>query len=1137
MSQNLKSATFDQFVCALVLLAMFALASRLNAQVLYGNLVGTVTDSTGAVIPNASIKAVNNGTGGVLTAVTGGDGSYSINNLLPGSYDVTITAKGFSTFENKALPVIINSTERVDAILVVGSTAQNVTVSASDVPLLQTDKAEVDYNLSPQQVSELPTSSTDGRNIGALYQIVPGSTPPAENNSTTSNPQRSMSINVNGLNGTSNSTRIDGAMDNYPWLPLDGSAYVPPQDAVESVNIVTGSFTADQGSAGGAAMNIVIKSGTNHFHGSAYEYNSIQHFDARTYFNTPAVQPTLPDNIFNQFGYTVGGPIKRDKLFFFVSEEFTRIRKAYSGYATVATQAMRQGNFCGTGATIYDPSTSTITTGSAAGTGKTPFANQCAIPVSTAAATLMALKYPLPNTNLSAAIPANNYFGSAAVATNQDDIDAKVNYTPSTKTTLFGHYGVLPFNLDDPQQFGNIQGGTWDGGQAGLTHGKLQNVGAGFTHVFTSHFFMDANAGYTRQNTGAQSADLALGDYGYSVLGIPGTNNNLIPSSAMTHLNGGIPYMNVTGFTGLGNAVAGSPLLFRDNQVTGNANATYLRGPHTIRFGGEYYHAGINHFQPPTVAGHGEFIFNGGATAQYATTANAFNDFADFLIGDPQTMEKGLQMEVPSTLRFSQFAFYGQDTYQVRRDLTLTYGARYEFYPLPVGDHFGVLNYNPAISTTITDVNGTHLAGEALVGGHGTVPQYAGIENGRGMIVPRLGVDYRLKEKTVIRSGFGLTVDSEDLNNQLSDYPMGISLTQSGPSSYYPGGTFTTGIPTITFPSTSSGYVPLPSNISTNTLPQIFHRGYIESWNLAVQRELPALLVANVAYVGTHAVRQQTSVNINAAPPGGGTAGQELNAEYGPNYNNTAISELLPWKSSVYHGLQAQLSRNSSTHGSTGLVYTFGKAEDACDNGTNNNPTFGYPTYWSRNWARAGYDRKHNVEWWSVEPLPFGKNQMFFQNGLGSAILGGWQLQTILSYYSGTPFTVTASGATLNAPGNTQVANQLAQHVQILGGHGAGNPYFNTADFAPVTTVAFGTAGRNTVRGPGTFNLNAGLKRTIPLYEGFSLQLQAESFDLTNTPQFANPSGTNVSSGGFGIISSLQPYSNRTLRFSARITY
>jgi len=197
--------------------------------------------------------------------------------------------------------------------------------------------------------------------------------------------------------------------------------------------------------------------------------------------------------------------------------------------------------------------------------------------------------------------------------------------------------------------------------------------------------------------------------------------------------------------------------------------------------------------------------------------------------------------------------------------------------------------------------------------------------------------------------------------------------------------------------------------------------------------------------------------------------------------------------------------------------------------------TFAYPTYFARNKGLASYDRTNNFQWWTIEPVPFGKDQYFLQHGVGAAVLGGWQLQSVLSWVSGTPFTVTSSGSALNAPGSTQVANQLVAHPQILGGHGVGHPYFNTANFAIPVGAVFGTAGRNSVRGPGFFNLNAGIKRTIPLHESLALQLQAEAFDLTNTPQFANPAATVSSQGNFGIITSSS--TQRSLRFMARFTF
>ncbi|MGI4829729.1 MAG: carboxypeptidase regulatory-like domain-containing protein [Janthinobacterium lividum] len=1104
-------------------------ASSIHAQVLYGTLTGNVTDSTGAVIPNAAVHAVNTNTGFTRDSVSNSDGIYSFSDLQPGNYRVTVTAAGFGTFSQNNTTVLANSAARVNVALVTGSVSTTVDVSAAP-PMLETDRAETNYNITTQQLTELPVTSTTGRNFQSLYKLIPGSTPPVESNSAASNPQRAQAVNVNGVSSTANATRIDGAVDQYPYLPVN-VAYVPPQDAIETVNVVTGSFNAEQGSAGGAATNVIIKSGTNHFHGSAFEYNSISQFNARNYFQPASVLAVLPKNIFNQYGGSVGGPIRKDKLFFFADWESTHIRKTNSGFASVPTALERTGDFShalnsnGTLQTLYNPATGTAT-----GTGRTPFAGN-KIPVSFAAATMLALE-PLPN------LPgeANNYFGSSVYGFNRNDFDFKITYNPTSATSLFGHYSFSPDTISDPQQLGAAGGGTWDGGQPGLATGLLQNLGLGATHVFTPHLLLDANAGYTRQRIGAQSADLALGDFGTQVLKIPGTNNN-----GQT-LYGGIPYFSINGYNGLGNTNSGSPFLFRDNQYTGNVNLSYTRSVHAFRVGGEYVHAAINHFQPSGIP-RGQFTFNGGLTALNGgpQSPNNYNGLADFELGIAQSIQKGVQFTNPLTLRYSQFAFYAQDTWQASKALTVNYGVRYEFYPLPVEAHTGLFNYNPAVRSTITDALGTHTVGTVIVGGVGGNSQSAGIQDGHGLVVPRLGVSYRINDKTVVRSGFGITVDPDNLRNALNSYPANINLVQNGANNYLEGGDFVTGIPALPVPVISAqGTVPLPENLSTNALPQNFRRGYIESFNLSFQRELPASFVANVAYAGSHAIRQQSNVNINAAPPGGGATGRLLNATYGANTNNSDLNESLPFRGSVYNGLQAQLSRTSSRYVSTGVIYTYSKAMDISDNSTNSGLVFAYPTVWNRDWAAAGYDRPNNLQWWTIAPFPFGKNQAFLKENFLGKFLGGWQVQTVMSKVSGTPINVTADGTALNAPGNTQVADQLVSRVQIYGAHnraGANGAitYFNTAQFAQPTGVRFGTAGRNSLRGPGYFNLDVGVKRTLNIYENLKLQLQAESFDATNTPQFANPAVAVNTPASFGTITASN--TSRSLRLSGRIIF
>lgn len=1137
---SLAPAPSQQSIVRLVAMALFSfftLVSSAGAQVLYGTLTGNVTDPTGAIVPSATVKATNVATGVERTAMSNAEGAYLFTDLNPGTYQVTANAPGFATTRQDNINVLTNTSQRVNVQMKVGS-EQQVTVTDAP-PMLQTETAQTDYNISPQQIAELPTTSTTGRNFQSLYRLIPGSTPPAEQNSAGGNPQRAQAVNVNGVSNATNTTRIDGAVDAYPWLPYL-VAYLPPTDGIESVNVVTGSFNAEQGAAGGSAINVTIKSGTNQLHGSAWEFNSIAQFNAQAWQNRSGVRQK---NIYNETGGSIDGPILKDKLFFFFDYNRVTVNKAINGLLSVPTSAMRGGDFTGTGTIIYDPASGTST-----GTGKTAFAGNM-IPSGriVPAAKLLLQNLPSPNTGGTGAL-VNNYFGSATNAFNRQNYDTKITYVPTQQTSFFGHYSISPDTISDPQVFGsNPGGGTFDGGQPGAATGRIQNIGLGATHSFTVHLSMDANAGYTRQALTAQADDLKLGDYGVNNLKIPGTNYSGLP------LYGGIPGFFFTTYAALGNSNTGSPFTFRDNQYTGNVNGTWVRGVHSIRFGGEYLHAAINHVQPGSglqTTPRGSFVFTGGASTPSGASLNNVNSFADFLLGQADNYQKGVQTFNPQPLRYSTFSFYVQDTYQASPKLTLNYGMRYEFYPLPMGDHFGTVRFDPSIRTTVTDALGAHTVGTVLVGGKGSIPQHANTSNGWGMIVPRFGVSYRIDDKTAIRSGFGITTDPDTLRGLLQAYPAGVTTNISGSNSYVPATNLNAGmpspvtqvgIPALVLPDITVGYLPLPANLSTVTIPQTFRRGYIESYNLAVQRELPGQLVANIAYVGTHSVRQQSSVNINAAPPGGGAAGRLLNTTYGANTNNTDINSLQPFQGSVYNGLQAQLTRMSAKHGSTGIVYTFSKAMDASDNSQASGLTFAYPTYWSRNWALAGYDRKHNFQWWTVYNLPFGKGQQFANSGPLAYVVGNWRLSTILSRVSGTPFNITAGGGLLNAPGNTQLADRNYSVASVLNtNRGGARQYLNPAAFSDVSTAAgvttprFGTSGRNSVRGPGLFDLDVSIKRTFPIYESFALDLMAESFDVTNTPQFANPA-SNISASGFGVITASN--ANRTLRLSARLSF
>ena len=1088
-------------------------AGLAKAQVLYGTLTGNITDVSGATVPDAKVEAVNTGTGQVKQTTADDHGEYAINDVQAGTYKVTISAKSFGNVVEQNVVVNANTVRRVDVQMQLAQVTQTIEVDAS-VVALQADRADVGSQLQSSQIAQLPEPST--RNFQSLLVIVPGYAPPVSSHSEAGNPQGSLATNVNGASYNNNNTRIEGTSDLYPWLP-EIAAYIPPTEAIQTVNVVTASFDAEQGMAGGSVVNVFIKSGTNQFHGSAWEYNQISALKARNYFYYGA---NNPKNIVNQFGGNFGGPIKKNKLFFFGNWEITDKRANVSALETVATDPLRQGNFGATGTTIFDPST-----GAANGTGRTPFPNNM-IPVSrfAFASNKMISLMPEPNQASASSTPTNDYFGSGDYSSTHHNIDTKINYNPNEKATIFGRYAISPSNIFDPPGLGPAEGNTLDGGQPGTSTGRVQSTGFGATYTITPTLLLDGNAGYTRLRLDSENVDIGT-NYGLTTLNIPGTNG---PYS----LDGGYPNFGVTGFSSFGNSNVSNPFLFRDNVYVGAVNLGWIKGTHSFRFGGEYQHFGINHFQPQTSFGpRGGFNFTGGLTAlSGGASPNLYNAWADFLLGLPQNMGISTEYINPATVRESSLAFYARDTWQVNRKLTVSYGIRYEYYPFATRDNFGGDVYNPVTGlVTLGSVNGT--------------PHDAGVSVGWGDIGPRFGIAYRLDEKTVIRAGFGISIDPNSFRAERDAYPATIAQSINGATSYTAAGSLATGLPPIVGPNLSAGVFALPTNITTTTFPQHFDRGYVESLNVTIQRQI-AGFNAQAAFVGTRAIRHTDQVNINAAGPGGGVAGQYY---YPITGQTTAITEILPFNTSKYNSLQSQVTRRLGA-GIVGATFTFSKALDYGDN-DDSGLTWNWIPMYGRNYALAGFDRPYNFQMYANYELPFGKGKHWASSGVASKVAGGWQLNGILSRESGTPFTVGTAGTSLNAPGNTQTAEQILPAVAIEGGHGIGAQgasYFNPAAFATVTTVSFGNSGRDILRGPGLFNTNASLFRNFKVTERFTLQFRAEAFNLTNTPQFGNP-GATVSSATFssgGVITALNGYTQitsasneRQMRFAMKLSF
>jgi hypothetical protein len=1101
-------------VISITMAFMALTASTLLGQVLFGSLNGNVTDPSGQVVVGASVELTNNATNLVRNAVTSSSGSFLFSDLQPGIYTLSVTAPTFTKTLSNGILIQENVGRSLNVSLEVATVGQTVTVTTAP-PILQTEQANVATELDESQLQNLPSVPDVGmRNFQTLYWIVPGAAPPENEHSETSNPGDTMAVNMNGVSYLNNNTTIDGVSDLQAWLP-EVPAYVPSSESIQSVNIATNSFDAEQGFAAGAVVNIVTKSGTNHFHGTAWEYNTISALQAKNYF-VPA-GTAIPKFVLNEFGANLGGPIVRNKAFFFGNWERFRRSEDTSGFQTIAPLAVRAGNFQGTNTVIYDPAT-----GNADGTGRQPFPNNI-IPANrlSNAATIMAGLLPAPNVNTASF--SNNYFSNADGEYTRDNIDSRVDYDPSSKDTLFGRYSIQKAHLFDPEPLSEAGGTPLDGGQPGNSPSTIQAIGIGGTHTFSPVLLLDANFGYTRVAESGENTDLGT-NFGLSTLGIPGTNSANTPPAPL-NLYGGVPNFELTGLSSIGGSNVYSPTFSYVNIYTTAANLTWSLGKHSIGYGMSYLHYDVDDIGVgQNYSTRGGFIFTGGLTALAGgAVPNTYNSWADFLLGLPQTMGKEVGFFVPATLRESAWAGYAQDHWQIRPNVTLNYGLRYEVYPMGTSAHFGAVIYQP------TD-------GNVSIGGLGGVPKTAGVDTGHGNFVPRIGLAYNVAAKTVVRGGYGVTVNPTNFKFMTLAYPSILNIDATGTNAFQAAGDLRTGLPAITFPDISQGTLKLPTSLATYTYPTKFRRGYIESYNAAIQQEVAGFSL-QATYVGTMVIREMVALNLNAAPPGGGAAGRALFETLG---QTGTITQDTPMGWANYNGLQVVAKRPLKDGGVIGVNYTYSKViNNYADNSDTALPVNYSPDYFL-NRGPAGIDLTHNFEAYGVYSLPFGKGQLFYQDGPFEKVLSGWQVNFILSRTSGTPFTVTASGASLNAPGNSQFANQVVPKVRILGGHNSLHPYFDPTAFASVTTAAFGNAGRNSVRGPGFFSPSLGVAKTFAFSDMFKLQFRAEAFNFTNTPSFDNPasdvsSETATSLNGFGIISAAK--APRTLRLAGRFTF
>lgn len=1093
------------FGAALFILLISGVASRpAVGQVVYGSVVGTATDPTGSVIPDAALTLTNRGTSVSTEATSDSSGRYSFVNVLPGRYNLKVVARGFRTLSENDFEVVPNAVQRIDAKLEVGQISEQVTVEAT-AAVLQTEKADTGGVIESKQITSLPLGGY--RNYQTLINLVPGTTPAALQNSITDTPGRALQTHVNGGSAQTNITRIDGAESVNVWLPHH-VGYVVPEENVSVVDITTGSADAEQGMAGSAAVTLVTKSGTNALHGSAFEFHDDQHLKARNFFQAAGTDKPL--SIFNNFGGTLGGPIKKNKLFYFVSVDSTKQRQALPGFYTVPTVSARAGDFSGiAGLTLYDPST-----GNPDGTGRLPFAGN-KIPTSQMDPIALKLQsyYPLPN-YIGPNLNVNNYFASGGPILDRNYLDTKVNFAQSDKEQIWGKYGRMWATSGGKAVFGLAGGSGLGGSDPGLGDTLIQVFSLGHSRVISPHLIVDGVVAYERMGQSVLPNDYGT-NYGQQ-FGIPNTNG---PDPRQS----GFPNIAISGYNGFG-VPNWMPVTRHDESYTHSDNFTWTKGAHEVRFGFDLVRHHLNHWQPEIGQGpRGYLDFNGQVTALKGGAAqNQYNAYAQFLLGQSDDVQKSLQY-ILATGREWQFGWYVRDRWQVSRNFTVDVGLRYELYPLMTRASTGIERYDPSNNNV-------------YLGGRGSVPEDAGLSVSHKLFAPRIGLAYRLGENTVLRAGYGINIDPLPFSRPLRGwYPLVVNGENTAPNSYAAASTFEKGVPNVTGPDLSTGIVPLPSNVSERSpYAGEIHRGYVQTWNFTLERKLPLDLLTSVAYVGMHSVHLLADYDINAGYPGSGTALLPQAAAFGRTISTQMWDGYL---SSSYNSLQVAVNRSMTKGLMVKAAYTYSKVLDYTDDDGWASVGWNWAPVFQRNRAAAGFDRTHVLQIGWIYELPFGKGKTLAREGMAATILGNWQVNGIFSAYTGLPFTVTAPSGPLNAPDNTQTANQVKTTVARPGNVGPGQFYFDPTAFAPVTGTVpvFGTSGRNILRNPGILNTDLDITREFPIKERLLLQFRAEFFNFANTSHFGGVSSSFVTSGSFMQITSAT--GERQVRFGLRMTW
>lgn len=1075
---------------------LFSIAVSLDCplwgQAVTGSIVGLVADPQGASVANATITATQRSTGVKRAVMSDEDGLYTLSFLAPGSYDLTITAPGFRTWQRTGVLVEISATARVDAQLVLGQQSEVIQVSG-EPPLLQTERADLVRSFTSAVAVNLPLP---GRNVYELASLLPGVTPTSSISTTLQNPMGGRAFQANGQLRSSNNQQLDGVDNNDPLIGV--TINVPPVEMVEEISYSTGSFSAESGRAGGAVVNVRTRGGTNELHGSLFAFNQVDRLRARNFFNT--VDQPKPNYLRNQFGGTVGGPIRKDRTFYFGSFQGIAQRQGNTRTATVPVGEWRRGDFAGVpGLNLYDPAT-----GSANGTGRQLFPGN-RIPVSRFHPVATRLLPDLRSPNLTG-LQANLIDNVLSRITGRQ-FGTRVDHRLNDSSSLFVKYDQSRFAVENDAILGRAIG---EGAESSvITHTAVLSA----VTSFGSSLIAENRFGFNRYRSNVEgfNADENLS----AKYGIGNPNPDRLSTRGLARIA-------IAGMPPIG-AQFIYPILNTDNIFNLSSNWTKLLGRHTIKFGGDLRRLRLDRLQATglNLGPRGLFNFNPGTTALRGGPAlgpfgQFGNSFAAFLLGAPDQTSRTFLTVTPTNRQWNVFG-YVNDTWQIGRKLTIDLGIRWELYSPVVPRHAGgASNYDPSTNSL-------------LVAGVGDTGMSTGVVTDWNNWAPRFGFAYRASERLVVRGGYGISyftgINGFTGGTLSTQFPVVGNIQVGNQNDFTVDGTFDA-IPAI--PPT-----PIPPNGVISPAPNqaFFHvpfnnrYPYVQSYNLTVQGNLGAGFVADVAYVGTLGRKLPVQIDLNAAAPGTGVAGRPLNRLFG----RTATTNERSYRANNnYHGLQASLLRRFRNGLFLQGSYTYSKAMEE-----------GVITSHvdiSRNYGPASYDRTQMFSLAHVYELPFGLRRRWLQTGPGAWLAGGWQWNGIFRTVTGLPFTASADATPCNCPGNGNFADAIAP-IRYPRAIGRGGFWFDPAAFAVPGPNRFGNAGAGTIRGPGFTTYDMSVFRQFPIGERVRIEFRAEAFNLTNTPLFGAPE-RNVNSANFGqILTTLDGAGERQLQFALRLVF